>query len=686
MQHRGDRDKPDDIIRENHRAPAAIHGITKAVRNSCESLGSGIAQVLSLTAVDEVMRLTFSAQFMNKPFMNDFYFEFYLRKGYRVDPKTYEYIEDVQNDMFRVGYLPKKIDISRALSHLEKEFGMQLLKDFFHYLQRGIDSVSSEQLLMYTDPRDERIKNNHSVELTSEDRKIIQLTRQIDVEHLHCVTNVILGDSVVGMNCTNDLLKPNTAQCAVSGMNILQGHKIIRTVMQKAIRAENVFVYLGTNDLLNCVKGKSIHAYTKEEMEYARRKLIDNYLWLANRAWWANICRRTVKVTFILPFFRYTLKEMNWKARKTAENMNAILKNLKKDILAARTDDFVEFIQLDHIFGAQADGLHIRPTELVMALLCVDDARAGTRPSEEMGYRGTLPGDVMDFPLLIAKIYEMGIDYQRVLCRRIQQKEASIMELRTTDWYVVTKLIAKVKPDFAAMTPIANIKLMHNSIVIQEMFDKIDADVAKIRDEEKVRPEFTIKQSRREGLADTLLTIITDMYESDETVMNFTLMQTLKDLKESKNRLTPDYARSILDMIMDDPAWKGAEELMLKNLAYKKDKSNNAVLAHLRLWDIISLIMVFGPKNFNEGPKQWDWFGLDEPSMNLAVVLLSREGIRKLTSASRYLGSAKDSVSIYTQLAVQKRRDVIMWRINTTRTYMRLSKGSSPTCTVILML
>ena len=314
--------------------------------------------------------------------------------------------------------------------------------------------------------------------------------------------------------------------------------------------------------------------------------------------------------------------------------MNAALKDLKADILAEMTDNFVEFIQLDHKFGAQADGLHIRPTELVMALLCVDDARAGKRPSEEMGYRGTLPGDVMDYPLLIAKIYEMGIDYLRVLTHRIQQGKGTIAELRKTDWYVVTKLIAKVKPEFAAMTPIANLKLMHNSAFVQDMYDKIGAEVAKIGETEKIRPEFAMRRSRRGGLADKLLTMVTKMYESDEAILNFVLTQSLKDIKESQNRLIPDYVRGVLDMILNEKAWKEAEAEILKHLLNKKEKTNPVVLGQLRLWDMISLIMIFGPEDFNKGPRYWNWLQLGDAGINLAVVLLAREGFRRLTTAS----------------------------------------------------
>ena len=117
---------------------------------------------------------------------------------------------------------------------MEREFGTQLLKDFFTYLRRNIDSVTQKQLMKYSDPRDERIKDGAAIKLETEDRKVIQLTRQIDVEHLPCVTNVMVGDSVIGMNCTNDLLKANTAQCVVSGMTMMQGHRIIRTVMRES--------------------------------------------------------------------------------------------------------------------------------------------------------------------------------------------------------------------------------------------------------------------------------------------------------------------------------------------------------------------------------------------------------------------------------------------------------------------
>ena len=301
MQHRRDRDKPNE---EGRRAPAAIHSITKALRDSCQSVGGGIAQVLSLTTVDEVMKLTISAQLLTQPFMNDFHFEFYLKKGYRVDPKTYEYVEDIQGDYFRVGYLPRKINILRALTHLEREFGTQLLNDFFTYLKRGVDSVSSKQLMMYSDPRDERIKGDTKTKLNGEDRKVIQLTRQIDVEHLPCVTNVLIGDSVIGMNCTNDLLKANTAQCAISGMTMMQGHRIIRTMMKNAIRAENVYVYLGTNDLIKFVRGKDFHQYTREDHMalHSRKRIRDDY---------SKDCEKKICVIIVITLAKMLVQDDN---------------------------------------------------------------------------------------------------------------------------------------------------------------------------------------------------------------------------------------------------------------------------------------------------------------------------------------------------------------------------------------
>ena len=149
------------------------------------------------------------------------------------------------------------------------------------------------------------------------------------------------------------------------------------------------------------------------------------------------------------------------------------------------------------------------------------------------------------------------------------------------------------------------------------------------------------------------------MYESDETILNFVLTQTLKDIKESTNRLIPDYVRGVLEMIQNVPAWKDAEAEILRLLRIKSDKISNVVLGQLRLWDMISLIMIFGPQDFNKGPTYWNWLDLRDPGLNLAAVLLSREGIRRLTTASKRPGSAKETSLIYSKLSVQKRRDLI---------------------------
>ena len=469
--------------------------------------------------------------------------------------------------------------------------------------------------------------------MTTELRREIQLTRTIDYERISHADKVFIGDSVMRFG-DNGLVLPSVALFGMSGARCHHGKSMIPFIVKCMPNLKEVYVFLGLNDIMNCEKYGDVSSIPSSAFDRIADYTVNELKGFNKRSFWDQKNAHITKLIIMIPWYRSVPPHASETAKKSATTLNAII--AKVGIKMLRENDsnndekFARVIQDEFRYHAMADGIHIKGSEVCMAIAVMEDAINDVEnirePIQRCINEVTFSRIAIHQTFLLNRLQQVIFEERLSNVTSFKTRNSMINEQNSKERLLNSRMQLRKRPEMNTELPLESAKLCNPNKDLQKEFDKKSYVYT---DEIRRNVKFEVIPLKGEvnDLAATMMEAVKYLSLKSEYVLYHAWGKKLLDLQTAGPTKYMPRLTVLLSILRNDSRWKAYEDKAGSSGAQKN------ILDTLKFGDLIACIMVLGAHEFNKGPLDWRW-NLEEPRLNTFVFLVGRDSVKKLVDFS----------------------------------------------------